>query len=852
MNNLKFIIQKQSDIVNLENAIRAVLHCDSPQCAFLQSAPYKQLRNSWLLRVNQMVTHDGPQPPLAIGNSPFMLIVHNNCNISSNSDIENKLLDDLKTKRGGVMIIVEIKRLSVTTNTNSKKDGIESDNPPYIRMTKNPRLELEFVQSIAKARSERPDEEQKRRLLFSTLSSKTNSSMKVSTTIPPNHDQVKMKSSNNMIEESQIKEIKEKPSDITTNTTTTAIATTTTTTKDMTLEEINKAIELKRAKKLKKKLQKKEAKLKREAISISSISITDTKEISLEEDHQNAKEKQSTEEKEDESKKQKQKQVKEPQLKEIQTQDDDKETKIKIKEKTQEPLQLKVMDTTTDFSEKIDSKKHPKKLTPEEKAEKLKRKKRKQERKAKRQQKEQEMAIRLQEEKAQSSIPNKKEKENVQCFKQEEAIDEKTNEKKTEETNGMNEQVQPIIIERNHDTDEEKRQKKKRKQEKKISFEESSSMKEDEEEKEEEKVKKTEDLKKRKLKENKDDADDKKSDPQVVTSIQLKKKKKKKNEDKKKFKKIMKHDHNEEEKESLIIKDELSIKKKRKLNSIEVNITEEPKEDIQNLDSKKKKRKKHEEKQVENIQSEVLSLKVTSSSSSNCLNDKMKGEGKTKNIAQNKNSTTLLPSSISTSSASALSSSISKTHHPAYQYLQECKAAVIGFLLQERILRQIIVNHINNRTQDFPDPITSTLVLMASSPIQMVFCEEGLLLFKTAHLPIFPYTSLGQEDRDFLYGWLQKIEEAHTHETYHGCGKFSVQVGKGTYGFLPKKDLLLAFVYLMLNQGEIQEKVIQQRLTDIIIQRFLSSISMQPDEVTSVMEYLWGEAPMTTTALNSI
>ena len=156
-------------------------------------------------------------------------------------------------------------------------------------------------------------------------------------------------------------------------------------------------------------------------------------------------------------------------------------------------------------------------------------------------------------------------------------------------------------------------------------------------------------------------------------------------------------------------------------------------------------------------------------------------------------------------------------------------------------MRQVIINHINNRVQDFSDPITSTLVLLASSPLQIVFCEEGLMLFKTAHLPIFPYTLLLQKDREFLRNWLEKIEEPHTHELYHGCGKFSVQVGKGHFGHLPKRDLLLAFVHIMLHQGEIQEKVILQRLADIIIQRFLSSVSMPAEDVNAVMASLWAE-----------
>ena len=68
-----------------------------------------------------------------------------------------------------------------------------------------------------------------------------------------------------------------------------------------------------------------------------------------------------------------------------------------------------------------------------------------------------------------------------------------------------------------------------------------------------------------------------------------------------------------------------------------------------------------------------------------------------------------------------------------------------------------------------------------------------------------------------------------------------MQVGKGHFGHLPKRDLLLAFVHIMLHQGEIQEKVILQRLADIIIQRFLSSVSMQAEDVNAVMASLWAE-----------
>ena len=172
------------------------------------------------------------------------------------------------------------------------------------------------------------------------------------------------------------------------------------------------------------------------------------------------------------------------------------------------------------------------------------------------------------------------------------------------------------------------------------------------------------------------------------------------------------------------------------------------------------------------------------------------------------------------------------------------KAHLVQFLLQRHLLRQIITNHINNRVQEFSDPITSTLILMATSPLQIVFCDEGLVLFKTTHLPIFPYSMLKAEDRKFLLDLLHGLEEAQTQESYHGCGKFSVQVYRGNYGFLPKKDLLLAFVDIMMHQIDFKDKTILQRLSDIIIQRFLSAISVHSDDIAVVMDSIWGTSSL--------
>lgn len=162
------------------------------------------------------------------------------------------------------------------------------------------------------------------------------------------------------------------------------------------------------------------------------------------------------------------------------------------------------------------------------------------------------------------------------------------------------------------------------------------------------------------------------------------------------------------------------------------------------------------------------------------------------------------------------------------------------FFKRSCILQKIIVNNINNRVQDFPDPITSTLILMASSPMQFVFCENGILLFKTSNLPVLPYTSLNDEEREFLRNILEQVDTAHLVETYYGCGKFAVQMHVGTGNYVEKKGLLLAFVEVMQKQKDFKEASVLQRLSDIILQRFLSNISVHSDDITLVIEKIWG------------
>ena len=174
--------------------------------------------------------------------------------------------------------------------------------------------------------------------------------------------------------------------------------------------------------------------------------------------------------------------------------------------------------------------------------------------------------------------------------------------------------------------------------------------------------------------------------------------------------------------------------------------------------------------------------------------------------------------------------------------MEVLRKELIQFFQAPSMIQKIMVNHINNRVQEFPDPITSTLILMVSSPIQVVFCEEGVLLFKTSNLPVLPYNVLSDAEKRFLRDKLSGLDNALLHETYHGCGKFSVQINVGGGIYMPKTCLLLAFVDVMSKQKGFKEKSILQRLSDIIIQRFLSNISVHSDDITVVMEKIWGSS----------
>ena len=63
---------------------------------------------------------------------------------------------------------------------------------------------------------------------------------------------------------------------------------------------------------------------------------------------------------------------------------------------------------------------------------------------------------------------------------------------------------------------------------------------------------------------------------------------------------------------------------------------------------------------------------------------------------------------------------------------------------------------------------------MATSPVQMVMCEAGLLPFKSTLLPVIPYSLLAWKEKEQLQNMLGALGDHQLHETIESSGQYTV------------------------------------------------------------------------------
>jgi hypothetical protein len=181
----------------------------------------------------------------------------------------------------------------------------------------------------------------------------------------------------------------------------------------------------------------------------------------------------------------------------------------------------------------------------------------------------------------------------------------------------------------------------------------------------------------------------------------------------------------------------------------------------------------------------------------------------------------------------------------------EIRERFLALLHSDTFIRRMLLHMINHRVQDFQDPLTSTLVLMATAPLQFVLCEAGLLVFKTNLLPVLPYALLDESERAQLHSLVQRAPIDQLHEAIESSGQYTLTVLPFTHNressptahTLCKMRLLFGFVGAMRQPSRPDEphggdSVIARTLSGIVLQRFWSRVTTPSETIGLVMRHL--------------
>ena len=208
-----------------------------------------------------------------------------------------------------------------------------------------------------------------------------------------------------------------------------------------------------------------------------------------------------------------------------------------------------------------------------------------------------------------------------------------------------------------------------------------------------------------------------------------------------------------------------------------------------------------------------------------------------------------------------VSSSITR-HMPNIHQVKNARERFLRLISDDNFIQRMLCHMVNNKIQDFQDPLTSTLVLMATSPLQMVLCEAGLLPFKTTLLPVLPYSILTLGEIEQMRQILADTCDRQLHETVESSGQYTLSVapvaqtsqqqhqqmaanknnsGGSAAVTICRRSLLHAFVAVMMSSSSKKDEnqlIVNRTLCNIVLQRFMASVSTPSEIVSSVMSTL--------------
>ena len=167
----------------------------------------------------------------------------------------------------------------------------------------------------------------------------------------------------------------------------------------------------------------------------------------------------------------------------------------------------------------------------------------------------------------------------------------------------------------------------------------------------------------------------------------------------------------------------------------------------------------------------------------------------------------------------------------------------MAFATERTLIEKMLTHMVNNRVQEFQDPLTSTLVLMATSPMQMALCEAGLLPFKTNLLPVVPYSLLTSAERRCLHEIISHVPDDQVHETIESSGQYTLTVlpftqnlgSSSTVTLMCKKTLLNASICAIMKGND---PLVGRSLSNIVLQRFMAQVPTPSDIAGQIMATL--------------
>lgn len=143
-------------------------------------------------------------------------------------------------------------------------------------------------------------------------------------------------------------------------------------------------------------------------------------------------------------------------------------------------------------------------------------------------------------------------------------------------------------------------------------------------------------------------------------------------------------------------------------------------------------------------------------------------------------------------------------------------------------LRKTLVYLCNTVQGHVMDPITYTLCMMITTPVQIMLTQVGVAAFKDKNTSVFPYKLMTEEQKQFLRDF---VTDTETHVTGLIA---SVQIGGGCVlckrvkrpsEFLDAGAVLSAFCQSVQSSKTHTNPVMQRSICNIVIQRVGGQVS---------------------------